>query len=89
MMATGAASSKMATGTLLILTTFLAALSLTKTAVAAPVTAAQTITETSSDSAREPRVQKMRQLLIKSRSARFIAGTMPSIRVRLPGLTSC
>jgi hypothetical protein len=63
MMASGAVTNKMVTGTLLVLTTILAGLSLTATAAAAPVTAARTITETSSDSAREARVQRMRQAL--------------------------
>jgi hypothetical protein len=55
--------AQMVTGTLLILTAILAALSLTATAAAAQVTAAQMITETSSASAREARVQRMRQAL--------------------------
>jgi hypothetical protein len=63
MVASGAVSSKMVTGTLLVLTTILAALSLTATATAAQATEARTITETSSDSAREAQVQRMRQAL--------------------------
>jgi Domain of unknown function (DUF4129) len=63
MMAAGAVSSKMATGTLLILTAILGTFWLMTTAAAAQVTAARTITESSIDSAREARVQKMRQAL--------------------------
>ncbi len=63
MVAAGAVSSRMATGTLLILAGILAAVSLTATAAAAQVTAAQTIPNTSNDSAREARVQRMRQAL--------------------------
>jgi len=63
MVATGTVSSKKVKATLLLLTAFLASLSLTATAAVAPVTAAQTITETSSDSAPEARVQRMRRAL--------------------------
>jgi hypothetical protein len=62
MVAASAVSGKMTTGILSILTAILATLLLTGTAVAAPVTAAQTI-ETSGDSGREARVERMRQAL--------------------------
>lgn len=63
MAATGAVSGKIVTGTLLVLTTILAGFSLTPTTAAAQVTAPGTINESSSDSAREARVQRMRHAL--------------------------